>query len=252
MSIAGVWERTQPVRIADVKALALSPEDLLLHLCVHTAYHGYAWGLKPLCDVAAVLAHYGDRIDWEVLLRHVEDSGIDPGACWALPLARRMLAADVPARALTRLGLSDLDPPFLRTLEGYILAAAPAPGEGGDQGRWDVLCSLAQARGLRERALIVLRSVFCPVEQIRYDHNLPPGSARAYAYYLLRPFVLARRWGRDVLAWAFRTRRATRRLDRARAGSTDRRAMAQARPTGPEPPAGGDGAGRVGADRGST
>jgi hypothetical protein len=35
--IAGLWKRSQPAVIAGVSARTLSPEDLLLHLCAHTA-----------------------------------------------------------------------------------------------------------------------------------------------------------------------------------------------------------------------
>jgi len=36
-----LWERTVPARIANLDALALSVEDLVLHLCLHLAYQHY-------------------------------------------------------------------------------------------------------------------------------------------------------------------------------------------------------------------
>ena len=35
MDIAGLWVRARPATVAGVEVLALSPEDLLLHLCLH-------------------------------------------------------------------------------------------------------------------------------------------------------------------------------------------------------------------------
>ena len=51
----GVWERARPVRMEAVEALAMHPEDLLLHLCLHLAYqHGFdAMSLRALGDIAA-------------------------------------------------------------------------------------------------------------------------------------------------------------------------------------------------------
>ena len=36
-----IWERAQPAFIAGVKVLVLSPEDLLLHLCLHLGFHHF-------------------------------------------------------------------------------------------------------------------------------------------------------------------------------------------------------------------
>ncbi len=36
-----LWERAVPARIANLDALALLLEDLVLHLCLHLAYQHY-------------------------------------------------------------------------------------------------------------------------------------------------------------------------------------------------------------------
>jgi hypothetical protein len=230
IDLAGIWQRARTVRVADVQTLALSPEDLLLHLCLHSANHGHAWGLKAVCDVAEVLSHFGDSLDWGAFLDRCRDSRIDRAACWALLAARRMLAADVPSGVLARLKLDTLEPRLVETLCAYVLEATAAPGRSGDAGHWQSLDSLGSARNGRERASLLLRHIFPPVRRIRYLYDLPPGAARAYAYYLIRPLDLARRWGPNLLAWAFGTRRARQGLDRAKARGALLRALADEPP----------------------
>jgi len=47
VDLEGIWERAQPAKIAGVQALVLSPEDLILHLCLHTSFtHKFRVGLR--------------------------------------------------------------------------------------------------------------------------------------------------------------------------------------------------------------
>ena len=65
IDITGLWARAQPATIAGVHLLALSPEDLLLHLCLHASHqHGLECGLRPFCDIAEAVRHYGSEVDW--------------------------------------------------------------------------------------------------------------------------------------------------------------------------------------------
>ena len=62
---AGLWERACPALKAGVEVQALSPEDLLLHLCVHASYSdGFKGGLRSICDVAATIQRFSDDMDW--------------------------------------------------------------------------------------------------------------------------------------------------------------------------------------------
>jgi len=104
---AGLWERAVPARIGHAQAFALSPPDLLLHLCLHTAY-GHGWkqfdgGLRQLADIAAVVRHHGPTIDWQGFATRAEAWRVDRCAWLALITARDLLRADVPDSVLDRL-----------------------------------------------------------------------------------------------------------------------------------------------------
>ena len=59
----GIWERSAPATIAGVPSRMLSPEDLLLHLCMHASvHHRFAdVGLKAFVDITEVVRHYQRR-----------------------------------------------------------------------------------------------------------------------------------------------------------------------------------------------
>jgi hypothetical protein len=63
---AGLWDRAHPATVAGVEVLALSPEDLLLHLCLHFGYQHRLTGLKSLCDVAETIHRFRGETDPEV------------------------------------------------------------------------------------------------------------------------------------------------------------------------------------------
>jgi hypothetical protein len=101
---AELWSGAVPMLIAGVPVRRLSLEDLLLHLCVHTSYnHQFECGLRPSCDIAALVQRYGDRIDWDAVCRRSARRRWSKGVSVALALARQLLGAEVPAEVLCRL-----------------------------------------------------------------------------------------------------------------------------------------------------
>lgn len=65
IDIDSLWERARPVIINDVQVLVLSPEDLVLHLCLHATHHILEVGLRPFCDLFEAISRYRNEIDWE-------------------------------------------------------------------------------------------------------------------------------------------------------------------------------------------
>jgi hypothetical protein len=60
-----LWEKAEPARVAEVEVLVLGPEDTILHLCLHAAYHhAFDWGVRYLLDLTQVIEHFESGIDW--------------------------------------------------------------------------------------------------------------------------------------------------------------------------------------------
>jgi hypothetical protein len=120
---AGLWHRARPASVAGVEALVLSPEDLLLHLCLHSSYReNLRGGLRPLSDIVETIRRCGDGIDWALVVRLAHEWGATRYVDLALSLARSMLAAAVPDEILERLAPDGSDRRILQTARESILA----------------------------------------------------------------------------------------------------------------------------------
>jgi hypothetical protein len=172
----------EPISLAGTQAPALGPPARLLHIVLHAAQHGQAWG--------AAVGHVDRALDLldEPLWRETER------------LARRLDATDPFAAGLRltpkgaaladRLGL-----PAVGSVEVALRASTPPPVALGFE-------QLARADRLRTRAAIVWRKLFPPREFI--VHWYPPAAesrAKLALAYARRPFWLLRRAPRGFRAW---------------------------------------------------
>lgn len=101
---SALWKRSQSVEIDDMKVLVLSPEDLLQHLSLHMFCHSKQGRvhLKWCCDIAEVLAHYGDAIDWTYLVRKSLQDRTDEAIACGLYIARTYLGSHIPESLFKR------------------------------------------------------------------------------------------------------------------------------------------------------
>ena len=103
----GLWQRARALEISGVPALALAPEDLLLHLCLHASYnHGwlpFGNGLRPFCDIAATIKHYGSGFGWHDFVSRARSWGTGNGVWLSLAVASDLIGAQVPGPVLAQL-----------------------------------------------------------------------------------------------------------------------------------------------------
>ncbi len=63
-----VWNRRKKVIIADISTYTLCVEDMILFFCLHTLYNHYLnIGLQAFCDLAEIVKHNKDNINWHNL-----------------------------------------------------------------------------------------------------------------------------------------------------------------------------------------
>jgi hypothetical protein len=91
---ACLWARLIPVSLEGTTTRGLSPEDLLLILCVHGAKHGWE-RLMWICDVAELVRAY-QRMNWERLLEQANSLGSKRILFLGLFLANDLLGAELP------------------------------------------------------------------------------------------------------------------------------------------------------------
>ncbi len=103
------WDRAAPVRITRATVFTPSAEDMLIHLSVHAAVHGYA-KRKWLVDMKRWTDAHNDRLDWDRFLARVRG--------WRLALPVRQ-AFDRVERELGALWPPEVPSRLSRTAVGW-------------------------------------------------------------------------------------------------------------------------------------
>jgi hypothetical protein len=105
IDMRSVWERTQLEKIEGIDTHVLCPEDLLLHLCHHLAFHHLFefGGLRTLCDIREAIKHHGEDLNWRVLCDRAEEWQIGNTIYIVMLISKDLVAADVPDYLFQRL-----------------------------------------------------------------------------------------------------------------------------------------------------
>jgi len=91
-----LWERSQYIRIGNISTKVLSPEDLIIHLCLHLSFcHGFIGGIRILIDISQTVRHYGERINWNWLIREACERGFTNFVFYPLYFTCEILNVDI-------------------------------------------------------------------------------------------------------------------------------------------------------------
>ncbi len=187
-----LWERAQPLLFDDVSVLGLSPEDLLLHLCLHTcSQHMFTSRLAGLCDVCETIRYYQHKLVWKRLQMRANQWAVSKPVYLTLYMARQLLGAALPEESLGTLNPGDLREDVATWAQEMIFADHTEISPK--------LAGLCRTERLHDRATILLRSAFPSPEAMATTYAVSPNSARIYLYYLVRLNSLLRRYG--VAVW---------------------------------------------------
>jgi hypothetical protein len=125
--LEGIWSRAVAATVAGEPARLLSPEDLLLHLCMHASVHHRfaAVGLKAFVDIAEVSRHYAGTLDWRQLASRANHWGVSNGVRMALALAQEWTDVVVPDAAWAQLDGAQPDEESLDWARHKVLEGGP-------------------------------------------------------------------------------------------------------------------------------
>ena len=184
----GIWRRAAPATIAGAPALALAPEDLLLHLCMHASvHHRFAdVGLKSFVDIAEVARHYEGRLDWRELAGRANAWRVANGVRMALMLAQEWTDLRVPADVWAQL---DGERPDEQTLEW----ARHKVLEGRPTELVNEFARLESDGGATGRLAALRTAAFPPRAVLARLYGVPGDSWRILAWYPYRIWDL---WSR--------------------------------------------------------
>jgi Uncharacterised nucleotidyltransferase len=167
----------------EISFLSLSPEYLLLYLCVHGTKHCWL-NLRELCDVACYV-QAAQKLDWELCIRHAEAANCDMVLKHSVLLAQQVLGLELSSPIRN----------YCEDAEAQALAEAASAllFREGDLGYREALrYHLAFAKGWRHRVQLVFERVFVPSEPEWQEVRLP--QSLYFLYYAVRPirFMLER------------------------------------------------------------
>jgi hypothetical protein len=194
IDVDGLWKRARPSTTPDLEALTLSPEDLLLHLCLHIAFQDrFRVGLRALYDVALAIRHYQTDMDWEQLELRARAWKADRCVYLTLRLARELLGAAVPCELLDAPAFDGFDPRFVTWAKEQVLGERSA-------GLPDMRnLALLEGASVLRKASIAFKTAFPAPEVMAALYPVSPHSKRVYLYYPARFRDLLRKYGRT--AW---------------------------------------------------
>jgi len=193
IDVDGLWKRAQAETVAGIKTLVLSPEDLLLHLCLHAAFHHiFQFGLRPLYDIWETLRHYD--IDWEQVGLRSREWGANNSIYLALYLAKTEFGIAVPNEVLDTLKPENFDPRLVSWAKEEVLGQFEdivLPPSNN-------LVKFWESKRPSEKAGIVLNRLFPYREEMAELYRVSPNSPRIYLYYPVRIMDMFRRHSRAL------------------------------------------------------
>ncbi|NQT33968.1 nucleotidyltransferase family protein [bacterium] len=205
ISIQDIWDRAYRTEVNGIKTLVQSPEDLLIHICFHTAFmHTFSQcGLRMLWDIRVILKHFAGRLNWEQIKRTASDWGVTRSVYLTLATAEEVLNMRMPEGVLKMFRDSrntgenkamPLEEEHIRTAIEQIQLDLPI-GSGLSKYLAFFWCSNNTGGAAR----ILLNRLFPSPSEMRKMYSLKSNTAIVYLYYFKRVWNLFRDHGRAVI-----------------------------------------------------
>ncbi|KAF5434249.1 hypothetical protein C5S35_14810 [Candidatus Methanophagaceae archaeon] len=176
VEIEKLWERAVPAKIAGVDTLMMSPEDMLLHFCVHLPKHRYN-RLIWLCDVLEIIEQ--TDIDWDYVIEIAEKYRIKAYMYYGLHFTDVLLGCDIPEEVL-----NELKPPWF---ERMVLNTVLKDVLSTDRKIMPIfnLMKILLIDRKRDRIMYLGAYLFPPVESLARMYSV--SGERVYLYYIVHP-----------------------------------------------------------------
>lgn len=191
--IEALWARTVPSQIEGQSVRVLAPEDVLAHVCVHTAFnHEFKLGLRGSCDADALIRTTGSSLDWGAFASTLNEDGRAPFAYVALRITMDLLGTPVPEGGLGKLDHTAEDDAILDDARAFVM---------GVRDELPVtFVAMAEERSVLARLRELARRIAPPAEVMKKTYDLDDRTSSLAWAYVVRPFDLLRRRAPDL--WA--------------------------------------------------
>lgn len=185
VDLDGLWERACLIEVDNVEVRAFSPEDLLLHLCIHTCVDlQMGLSLIHLCDIAGLIKTSGDKIDWQIVIDRATRWGGQKCVYLMLLLVRELLGAAPPDKIMSEIKPDDYQSVFFDEALEQIFDVSPS-------GRLTVirighLSKIKKVKGIKGKVSALFKKAFPSRESLARMYPVSVSSPRIYLCYLFR------------------------------------------------------------------
>jgi hypothetical protein len=185
VDLDGLWERAGLIKLDNVEVRALSPEDLLLHLCLHAGVHlQTGLDLIPFCDIAGLIKAAADKIDWQIVIERATRWGGQKCVYLMLLLVRELLGAAPPDKIMSEIKPEDYQSVFYDEALERIFDVSPS-------GQLTVtrigqLSKIRNIKGPSGKVIALLKRAFPSKEYMALTNGVSVSSPKIYLCYLFR------------------------------------------------------------------
>jgi hypothetical protein len=195
------WARRRIVSLSGAEAFTLSPEDLLLHLCVHIMHDQFQVSLRSLCDIDRVVAAHQTSLDWDYWLDQIRTWRLEKGTYLILHILQELLHTPLPREVVGKFVSCGQTMKWTTYFKESVLQR-----NAGDH-KPPSIKRLERTKGMKDKILLILSSIFLPPVVLRGHYALPSGNLAACLGYAMRTRDLLRRHSTRVLGTAWERRR---------------------------------------------
>ena len=124
---AGLWSRAQEGRWRSAPCLRPAPEDLLVHVCLHSLKQGVYSGhtLAHLVDVAGIVERFGPGLDWDLIAGDAAAHGYGPGVALVVQAAGAIFGPMPDADAMRLVAPQGVDDRLVQRFIAHRALRAP-------------------------------------------------------------------------------------------------------------------------------
>ncbi len=183
LDMNGIWSRVQSADIGGQQTLVLSPVDLILHLCIHSAFHhNFQFVcLRSLYDIKITIEHYNSDIEWDELIFRSKEWKVQNSVYMSLLLAKNLLQANVPNKVLNKLYSPTFDSEKLDWAIDQIFNTEP-----GGLSLSPYFWQLFRPGFSLNKVISFAKIIFPSPEFISQKYYTVSGTMQNYLYYFVR------------------------------------------------------------------
>ncbi|MDP8248386.1 MAG: nucleotidyltransferase family protein [Candidatus Tritonobacter lacicola] len=185
IDVEGLWRRAKKEEFNGIDVLVLSPEDLLLHISLHTCFNDKLMfhGLRPFCDIAAAINYYSGKVVWEDLQVRAHEWKVDRFLYLALRLSKELIGANVPEKLLHNLKPNPFNEKIAKEAKKRILSLKVARFTKEKIYHPEKFCCDIN---FSKKISYIFQRIFVSPKELAKIYSLPAFSKRVYFYYFLR------------------------------------------------------------------